>query len=250
MIPPPEVNTCWMRGAEISRPSSVICTGLPTKSFESWIQRWSSGELNSNWTTGWFWFAPVNATDVGFRLAPVSGGASETNAPASFGTLISRKAWRVATSRACWRSETPGSSSRILSSPSAWMTGSETPRALMRRSMTPRACVFSSGSGTVVAPPGSLSGRSWSTSCVPPWRSSPRWVLISWEKPVALPGIRKQIPGQLNGNDETPCLGISTQIASTAMSPTIQGQRRDISPPDTTRAPFGALHAQVYPFLT
>jgi len=92
MTPDPELNTTWMTGAEISFPSRVIWTGWPTKSFDSWIQRWSSGDENSKFTTGFvpFW----NVTNVGFRCSPVSGGSSDLYWPglSLSGTLISRKA--------------------------------------------------------------------------------------------------------------------------------------------------------------
>src|SRR5688572_362433 len=60
-------------------------------------------------------------------------------------------------------------------------------------------------------------------SCVPPCRSRPRCVLISWltwKSP-----IRRQMPGQLKGNENW-CFGMSTKTASTAMSTTNQEVRR------------------------
>ena len=161
----------------------------------------------------------------------MSGGVSDWYWPgrtvpeASFmGTLISRNACFVAMSVASLMSETPGSWRRILSAPSDSMTGSLTPRELIRRSMTVRVWVLRS-SIEVDVPPGMRSGCSCRMSCVPPWRSSPRWVLISVL--VEKPPSRKQIPGHSNGK-ETWCFGMSIHTARTAMTTMSQAHARFI----------------------
>jgi len=77
----------------------------------------------------------------------------------------------------------------------------------------------------VVTPAGSLSSCIRSTSWVPPCRSRPRCVLISWLTRMS-PRLR-HTPGQDGGNGkENWCFGMSTKIASTAMIEISQGPSR------------------------
>src|SRR5205823_6331841 len=65
----------------------------------------------------------------------------------------------------------------------------------------------------------------WSRSWVPPWRSRPRWVLISWFTWI---GPRfKQTPGQLSGKgNEMRCFGMSIKTDSTKTANTSHGNSR------------------------
>src|SRR5438874_5988446 len=65
----------------------------------------------------------------------------------------------------------------------------------------------------------------WRRSCVPPWRSRPRWVLISWFTWI---GPRfKQTPGQLSGKgNEKRCFGRSMKTDSTNTAKTTHGNAR------------------------